>query len=831
MNKIENNDDKIIIVPIQEEIENSYLIYSLSVIVGRAIPDVRDGLKPVHRRILYSMYDQGITYDKVTKKCARIVGDVLGKYHPHGDQAIYETLVRMAQTFSLRYPLIYGQGNFGSIDGDTPAAMRYTEAKLEKITEQLLNDLDKKTVQFRKNFDESLEEPEVLPAQFPNLLVNGAEGIAVGMTTSIPPHNLNDVIDALLYFIDNQDSSSEDLFQYIKGPDFPTGGIIVADEEMKNIYLTGKGRVLIRARISIEKQEDGEAIIINDIPYQENKSLIVKRIAQLAKDGIIEEISNLRDESDQRGIRILVKIKKSKKPELVISKLYKYTSLQKYYNANFIAIHQTEPKTYNLRDLLSDYFEFRREIFINRYNFLLNKAKDRLHILEGLLIALDNIDKVISTIRKSHDTISAKNSLMNLFKLTKIQAEAILDMRLQKLTNLESYKIKEEHQQITKEIRRIEEILKDDYSINNEIKNELIKIKENFGDDRKTKIIYGKDSEDYNLDVIKEEVVVILTKNGYIKRVLSTKFKTLNRGSKGQKGVVLEEGDAVKTILHGYTTDNLVFITSKGRAYHLLINDIPDLEFRHHGEHITSFLKLDDDETINSINIVNEFPKNSYFIFITKNGIIKKMELELIKTKKSTGINCIKLADNDSVVDSIIMKDNEEVIIVTAFGYICRFSIDIINDIGRNAMGVKGVSLSEGDYVVNMTKAENGKHILIVSEKGYAKRIPHEQIRLTNRGVKGVLCISNREKAGKILTVTNVSEDDVIVMITKKGKTFKTLVSKIKIQNRNTLGIKLLSLQEDDLLSDVSKITAEEVEEEDNLLLQDSNEIDEPFSE
>lgn len=824
MDKIDNVNNKITIVPIQDEIENSYLVYSLSVIVGRAIPDIRDGLKPVHRRILYSMYDQSITYDKATKKCARIVGDVLGKYHPHGDQAIYETLVRMAQPFSLRYPLVYGQGNFGSIDGDTPAAMRYTEAKLEKITEQLLGDLDKETVPFRKNFDESLDEPEVLPAQFPNILVNGAEGIAVGMTTSIPPHNLNDVIDSLLCLIDNPSITCEELLRYIKGPDFPTGGIIIADDEMKNMYLSGKGRVLLRARITIEKQEDGEAIIINDIPYQENKALIVKRIAQLARDGVIEEIANLRDESDQRGIRVLIKVKKGKKPEVVIAKLYKYTSLQKYYNANFIAIHQTEPKSYDLKEILKDYFEFRRQIFINKYNYLLRKAKDRLHILEGLLIALDNIDKVIATIRKSQDTTTAKNSLMSLFGLTKIQAEAILDMRLQKLTNLESYKIREEHQQILKEIDRIENILKDDFSINNEIKNELIKIKENFGDERKTKIISGVESEDYNLDVIKEEVVVILTKNGYVKRVSSTKFKTLNRGSKGQKGVQLEEGDTVKTILHGYTTDNLVFITSKGRAYHLMINDIPDSEFRHHGEHITSFLKLEDDENINSINIVNEFPQDSYFIFITKKGIIKKMELALINTRKSTGINCIRLVEGDVVVDSIIMKNDEEVIIVTAFGYICRFSINLINDIGRTAMGVKGVSLSDGDYVVNMTKAEKEKHILIVSERGYAKRIPHEQIRLTNRGVKGVLCISNREKAGKILTVTNVTKDDIIVLITKKGKTFKTLVSKIKVQNRNTLGIKLLSLDSDDLLSDISKINISEDDEDNQITLIDPEE-------
>ncbi|MEJ5272834.1 MAG: DNA topoisomerase (ATP-hydrolyzing) subunit A [Spirochaetota bacterium] len=819
MDKIENSNNNISIVPIQDEIENSYLVYSLSVIVGRAIPDVRDGLKPVHRRILYSMYDQNITYDKATKKCARIVGDVLGKYHPHGDQAIYETLVRMAQSFSLRYPLIYGQGNFGSIDGDTPAAMRYTEAKLEKITEQLLSDLDKETVPFRKNFDESLDEPEVLPAQFPNILVNGAEGIAVGMTTSIPPHNLNDVIDALLYLIDKPDATSEELLPIIKGPDFPTGGIIIADDEMKNMYLTGKGRVLLRARISTEKQEDGDAIIINDIPYQENKALIIKRIAQLARDGVIEEIANLRDESDQRGIRVLIKVKKGKKPEVVIAKLYKHTALQKYYNANFVAIHQTEPKTYNLKEIIKDYFEFKRQIFINRYNYLLKKAKDRLHILEGLLIALDNIDKVIATIRKSQDTPTAKNSLMSIFGLSKIQAEAILDMRLQKLTNLESYKIKEEHNQILLEIKRIEDILKDDFSINNEIKNELIKIKENFGDERKTKIISGVESDDFNLDVIREEVVVILTKNGYIKRVSSTKFKTLNRGSKGQKGVKLEEGDTVKTILHGYTTDNLVFITSKGRAYHLMINDIPDSEFRHHGEHISSFLKLEEDENINSINIVNEFPQDSYFVFITKKGIIKKMELALINTRKSTGINCIKLADDDVVVDSIIMEKNEEVIIVTAFGYICRFSINLINDIGRTAMGVKGVSLSDGDYVVNMTKAEKDKHILIVSEKGYAKRIPHEQIRLTNRGVKGVLCVSNREKSGKILAVTNVSQDDVIILITKNGKTFKTLVSKIKVQNRNTLGIKLLSLDKDDLLSDISKISISEDEEDSSLSL------------
>ncbi len=817
MDKIDNSNDRIQIMPIHEEIENSYLVYSLSVIVGRAIPDVRDGLKPVHRRILYSMYDQNITYDKATKKCARIVGDVLGKYHPHGDQAIYETLVRMAQTFSLRYPLIYGQGNFGSIDGDTPAAMRYTEAKLEKIAEELLKDLDKDTVVFRKNFDESLEEPEVLPAQFPNLLVNGAEGIAVGMTTSIPPHNLNDVIDSLLYLIDHPDVKSEELLEYIKGPDFPTGGTIIADDEMRNMYLTGHGKVLIRARITVEDKEDGAAIIINDVPYQENKSMIVKRIAQLVKEGVIDEISNLRDESDQRGIRILVKVKKSKKPEVVIAKLYKYTTLQKYYNANFIAIHETEPKVYDLKELLKDYFNFKKKIFINRYNFLLKKAKDRLHILEGLLIALNNIDKIISTIRKSEDTPTAKNSLMTLFGLSKIQAEAILDMRLQKLTNLESYKIKEEHQQLIKEIERIESILKDEISINSEIKRELIKVKENFGDERKTKILYGMKSEEFSQDVIKEEVAVILTKDGYIKRVSSTKFKMLNRGSKGQKGVQLQENDTVKTILHGYTTDNLVFITSKGRSYHLMINDLPDSEFRHHGENISSFIKLDKEEVVNSINIVNEFPNDSYFVFITRKGIIKKMELELISTRKSTGITCIRLSENDIVVDSIIMKNHEEVIIVTAFGYISRFSIDAINDIGRTAMGVKGISLSTGDYVVNMTKAEENKHILIVSEKGYAKRIPHNQIRLTNRGVKGVLCTSNREKSGKILAVTNVSEDDAILLITKKGKTFKTLISKIKIQNRNTLGIRLLSLDNNDLLSDISKISISD-EEDDTLL-------------
>lgn len=434
MDENKNAKGEILYVPIHQEIENSYLVYSLSVIIGRAIPDVRDGLKPVHRRILYSMYDQNITYDKPTKKCARIVGDVLGKYHPHGDQAIYETLVRMAQSFSLRYPLVYGQGNFGSIDGDTPAAMRYTEAKLEKITEKLLEDLDKDTVQMRKNFDETLDEPEVLPALFPNLIVNGSEGIAVGMTTSIPPHNLGEVIDALVYLIDNPVCTPMDLLQYIKGPDFPTGGLIVYDNDMKQMYLSGKGKVLVRARISIENQEDGETIVINEIPYQENKSLIIKRIAELVKSGVIEEISNLRDESDQRGIRVIIKLKKGKNAKTVISKLYKYTNLQKYYNANIIAIHNTEPKTYDLKELLNDYFIFRKEIFVRRYNFLLKKAKDRLHILEGLLIALQRIDEVIATIRKSKDPSEAKINLMEIFSLTKIQSEAILDMRLQKLT-------------------------------------------------------------------------------------------------------------------------------------------------------------------------------------------------------------------------------------------------------------------------------------------------------------------------------------------------------------------------------------------------------------
>ncbi len=820
MDENKNANGGILYVPIHQEIENSYLVYSLSVIIGRAIPDVRDGLKPVHRRILYSMYDQNITYDKPTKKCARIVGDVLGKYHPHGDQAIYETLVRMAQSFSLRYPLVYGQGNFGSIDGDTPAAMRYTEAKLEKITEKLLEDLDKDTVQMRKNFDETLDEPEVLPALFPNLIVNGSEGIAVGMTTSIPPHNLGEVIDALVYLIDNPVCTSNDLLQFIKGPDFPTGGLIVYDNDMKQMYLSGKGRVLVRARISIENQEDGETIVINEIPYQENKSLIIKRIAELVKSGVIEEISNLRDESDQRGIRVIIKLKKGKNAKTVISKLYKYTNLQKYYNANIIAIHNTEPKTYDLKELLNDYFIFRKEIFVRRYNFLLKKAKDRLHILEGLLIALQRIDEVIATIRKSKDPSEAKINLMDKFNLTKIQSEAILDMRLQKLTSLEIGKVKEEHDSVFKEIERINAILKDDFSIHSEIKKELVDFKQKFGDERRTKILYDVSTEDLDVAVIKEEVVVIFTKNGYIKRVESSKFKTLNKGSKGQKGVSLEEGDSVKFILYTYTTDNLVFITSRGKAYHLLVNDLPDSEFRHHGEHISSFIKIEKGEIVNSINIVNEFPDNHYFIFITRKGIIKKMELSLIDSRKSTGITCIKLNEDDVVVDSIIMEEHEQVIIVTAMGYISRFSIDNINDIGRSAIGVKGVSLSPKDYVVNMTKVEKDKHILVVTEKGYAKRIPHDQIRLTNRGVKGVQCITNKEKAGNILTVTNVTEDDEIVIITRMGKTFKTKVANIRVQNRNTMGSRLLKLNEDDSLSDISKqmIDDEEIETKTDLI-------------
>lgn len=790
---------------ISEEIEQSYLTYSLSVIIGRAIPDVRDGLKPVHRRILYSMWEMGLTSEKPTKKCARIVGDVLGKFHPHGDMAVYDALVRMAQDFSLRYPLVYGQGNFGSIDGDTAAAMRYTEAKLNKISSKLLEDLDKETVNFVNNFDDSLKEPEVLPANFPNLLVNGSEGIAVGMTTSIPPHNIREVIEAIIHLIDNPDTQIEDLLKFIKGPDFPTAGFIVDNEGLYETYKKGRGKILVRGKARIEKIDNAKYIIIEEIPYQVNKAELIKRIAALVKNDVIEGISDLRDESDQNGIRVVIKLKSNAKPKVVLNKLYKHTNLQKYYYSNFVAIKDNQPYVFNLKDLLNEYYLFKKEIVVKRFNYLLKKAKHRKLILEGLVIALDNIDEVISIIKKSKNAKDAKINLIARFDFKDEQAQAILDMRLQRLTSLEIDRIKEEYKKILKEIEKMETILSSDKNIDIQIKKELLAIKETYQDARRTKVVQLTEDEDIDLVIIPEDMVVIMTKNGYIKRIPANKFFIQNRGGKGRRGVTLSSQDSVKFIIKCNTVDTMIFFTNKGKSYSVIVNDIIEGSFYSKGDLIDNYISLEQDETIKNIEVVKNFEENKSIIFVTKKGIIKRIELKSLKNSmRKSGLKYAILRENDDIVDSVIVNEENEVIIGTKFGKGLRFKAKDLRIQGRNSIGVKGIKLKNNDQVVSMIKIIPEMDILIATDEGYAKKVRYTDFPLQKRGGLGVNIISDVKKAGNILILKNVEKNSKILVITNDGKTIKIDTSSIKIQKRNTKGVKIIRLNPGSKVTDLT---------------------------
>ena len=836
--EINENDDKEIIVDglpkttdlsneqnvyIEDEIKSAYLDYSMSVIVSRALPDVRDGLKPVHRRILFAMNEMGMSHKTPFKKSARIVGDVLGKFHPHGDSSVYGAMVRMAQDFNMRYELIDGHGNFGSIDGDEAAAMRYTEARMAKITEELLADIGKDTIDYRKNFDESLDEPVVLPAKLPNLLLNGANGIAVGMATNIPPHNLGEVVDGIVALIDNPEISIDELIGYIKGPDFPTGGIINGRQGIYDAYRTGRGRLIVAGRVEIEKAKNGkESIIVTELPYQVNKSRFIERIANLVKQKRLTGISDLRDETDRDGIRIVIELKKGEESELVLNNLYKFTDLQNTFGVIMLALVNNAPKVLNLKQILEKYLEHRYEVITRRVKFELNKAKNRAHILEGFKIALDNIEEVIRIIRAAKDANIAKANLIEAFSFSEIQAKAILDMRLQRLTGLERDKINEEYNELMLLIEELNAILADDSKIYGIIKEEAIKLKEDFGDDRKTEIRNTR-AEITIEDLIKdEEVVVTLTEKGYVKRIPIDSYRSQRRGGVGVNATNTIEDDVVKDMYIAKNLDTLLIFTTKGKVFSIKVYEIPETGKQARGKLIGNIIKLSEDESVSTVIKVREFEKDKNLFFVTRNGVVKKSELTLFGNINKNGKRAIRLNDDDEVMYIGLTSGTgeDEIFAATRNGIAMRFSEKEVRSMGTAAAGVKGITLRDEDKVVGAaiinSQMDNAEvRILTITEEGYGKRTKLLEYRLTSRGGKGIINAKLNEKTGKIVDVKVVNENDEIMLITSEGTLIRTSVNNISVISRTATGVRIMKVRNNEKIASVVKITEEPKLDED----------------
>ena len=783
----------------------------MSVIAGRALPDVRDGLKPVHRRILYSMSELNLTPDKPYRKSARIVGDVLGKYHPHGDTAVYYAMVRMAQDFATRAPLVDGHGNFGSVDGDAPAAMRYTEAKMTKLSLELLRDIDKETVDFVPNFDESLKEPSVLPARFPNLLVNGSNGIAVGMATSIPPHNLGEVIDATIHLIDNEECSVEDLIQFVKGPDFPTSAIIMGKENITEAYRTGRGKVKVRARAYIEELAKGkQQIVVTEIPYQVNKAKLVEKIAELVKDKKVEGISDLRDESNRNGMRIVIELKRDANANIVLNKLYKHSQMEDTFSIIMLALVNGEPKVLNLKQVLYHYIQHQKDVVTRRTKFELNKAEARAHILEGLKIALDNLDEVIKLIRGSKTGAEAKEGLMNRFNLTDVQAQAILDMRLQRLTGLERDKIEAEYEELIKKINRLREILSNERLLMNVIKEELQIIKDNYADERRTEIRHAEGEIDMKDLIENEEVAITLTHFGYIKRMPIDTYKSQNRGGRGISALTTREEDFIKELITTHTHSKLLFFTNKGKVYRLNAYEIPEGKRQAKGTAIVNLLQLGSDEKIATVISLDSDSNQEYLLLATKNGIVKKTKREEFKNINKSGLIAIGLREDDELIGVRATDGNEEVILVTKEGMSIRFDENDIRHMGRTAMGVKGISLNPNDQVVAMNLCSEGNELLVVSENGFGKRTSIDEYRAQIRAGKGIKTYNIADKTGDIVGAQMVSEDDDMMIINSDGVLIRLRVNEISLFGRVTSGVKLMKTDDEVNIVSIAKIKAEE---------------------
>lgn len=803
--------NKVLPIEIADEMKKSYIDYAMSVIAGRALPDVRDGLKPVHRRILYSMNELNLMPDKQYRKSARIVGDVLGKYHPHGDTAVYFAMVRMAQDFSTRALLVDGHGNFGSVDGDSPAAMRYTEARMSKLSLELLRDIDKETVDFIPNFDESLKEPSVLPSRYPNLLVNGSNGIAVGMATSIPPHNLGEVIDATVHLIDNPECTVDDLINYIQGPDFPTSAIIMGKENIAQAYRTGRGKVKVRARAYIEELPKGrQQILVTEIPYQVNKAKLVERIAELVKDKKIEGISDLRDESNRNGMRIVIELKRDANANIVLNNLYKHSQMEDTFSIIMLALVNGQPKVLNIKQMLYHYIKHQEDVVTRRTKFELNKAEARAHILEGLKIALDHIDEVIRLIRSSKTGQEAKSGLMEKFNLTDIQAQAILDMRLQRLTGLEREKIDAEYEELIKRINKLREILADRRLLLNVIKDEMLIIKENYADERRTEIRHAEGEIDMRDLISDEEIAITLTHFGYIKRLPADTYKSQKRGGRGISALTTREEDFVKHLVSTTTHSRLLFFTNKGRVFKLNAYEIPEGKRQAKGTAIVNLLQLGPDEKIATLIAINDNDSNEYLLLATKKGIVKKTKRDEFKNINKSGLIAIGLRDDDELIDVKLTDGNKDVLLVTHNGMSIRFDENDIRHMGRTAMGVKGISLSKEDKIVSMSLCDEGTDVLVVSDNGYGKRTNIDEYRSQIRAGKGIKTYNISDKTGKIVGAQMVKEDDEVMIINSNGVLIRIRVGEISLFGRVTSGVKLMKTDDEVTVVSIAKINMEE---------------------
>ena len=832
--------DRIIKINIEEEMKKSYIDYSMSVIVARALPDVRDGFKPVHRRILYGMMELGNTSDKPYKKAARIVGEVLGKYHPHGDSSVYGALVRMAQDWAMRYPLVDGQGNFGSVDGDSPAAMRYTEARLKKIGEDMMQDLYKETVDFTNNFDDTLQEPTVMPTRIPNLLVNGASGIAVGMATNMPTHNVSEVIDACVAYIDNNDIDVDGLMHYIKAPDFPTGGYIYGISGVRDAYETGRGRVVMRAKTEIESHPTHDKIIVNEIPYNVNKKELIENIAALVNDKKIEGISYVNDESDREGMRIVIDVKRDANASVVLNKLFKMTALQTSFGVNNIALVHGRPKLLNLKDLIRLFVEHRHEVVIRRTQFDLRKAKERAHILEGLIIASDNIDEVIRIIRAAKTPNEAITNLMDRFQLTEVQSRAIVEMRLRQLTGLLQDQLHAEYEELMKQIAYFEEILTNEELCKKVIKDELIEVKEKYGDQRRSEIVYASEEfnpEDFYAD---DEMVITISHLGYIKRTPLSEFRAQHRGGVGSKGSETRDEDFIEHIYPATMHNTMMFFTQKGKCYWLKVYEIPEGNKTSKGRAIQNLLNIDSDDVVTAyLRVKNlndtEFINSHYVLFCTKNGVIKKTLLEQYSRPRQNGVNAITIREDDRVIEVRMTNGNNEIVIANRNGRAIRFHESAVREMGRTATGVRGITLDEDgtDEVIGMICIKNPQEetIMVISENGYGKRSDIEDYRKTNRGGKGVKTLSITEKTGKLVAIKSVTDENDLMIINKSGITIRLHVASVRIMGRATQGVRLIDLEKrNDQIGSVCKVTSES--EEENVDNEDSVSVDGiPFNE
>jgi len=830
--------ERIIPVSIEDEMKTAYIDYSMSVIVSRALPDVRDGLKPVHRRVLFGMLELGVRSNSSFRKSARIVGDVLGKYHPHGDSSVYDTMVRMAQYWSLRYPLVDGQGNFGSVDGDSPAAMRYTEARLKKAAEELLSDLDKDTVDFSANFDDSLSEPTVLPTRIPNLLVNGSSGIAVGMATNMAPHNLSEVIDGTIAYINNKDIDIDGLMEYIKAPDFPTGGTIYGYEGVKNAFHEGKGRIVMRAKAMIEEiRENREAIIVTEIPYQVNKADMIQKTASLVNEGKIEGISEIRDESDRKGMRIVYEIKRDAIPNVVLNKLFKYTSLQTSFSVNNIALVKGRPVVLNLKDLIVHFVDHRHEVVIRRSKFELKKAEDRAHILEGLIIASDNIDEVIALIRGSKSPDEAREKLMSKFKLSEVQSKAIVEMRLRQLTGLEQNKLRAEYDDLLKVIEDLKDILDREDRRMDIIKTELNEVKDKYGDERRSIIEYSANEMKIEDLIPNEEVAITISHAGYIKRTSLNEYKVQNRGGVGSKGSATRDKDFLQELFVATNHNWLLIFTEKGKCFWMRIFEVPEGNKAAKGRAIQNLINIEQDDKVKAYVVVKdikdeEYTSNNYIIMCTKKGVIKKTSLEAYSRPRTNGINAIGIREGDELLEAKLTNGESEILMAIKSGRAIRFNESKVRSMGRTASGVRGITLVGSDEVIGMVCAQDfSRTIMVVSENGYGKRTllndpeTNEPIyRVTNRGGKGVKTLNVTEKTGNLIAIKSVTDDDDLMIINKSGLTIRMHVADIRTQGRATQGVKLINLKGKDQIAAVAKV---EKDDEDVDMLENDNDTNE----